>query len=76
MKTAAGTVTSSPRITAYGRFNDKKNGWKTRRFAGAETPSPASLEIPKPLAYQLVMVSGTVTLISLVPSSDLKSSYV
>ena len=48
-----------------------KNGWKTRSSVGFAIPKPASFEIAKPLAYQLVIVSGTLTSNVFVPSSDL-----
>ena len=68
----AGTVNNSPRITEYGRFNDKKKGWKTRILVALATPMPADFEIPNALAYHEVMVSGTLTSIDLAPSFDLK----
>ena len=64
-------MTSSPRITEYGRFKEMKKGWNTRSFVASATPIPAALEIPNALAYQLVIVSGTVMSSDLLPSEDL-----
>ena len=52
-----------------------KNGWKTRISVGLATPRPAVLEIPKPLAYHVVIESGTRTSKTRVPLEDLHEYY-
>ena len=48
---------------------ETKNGWKALSVVISEMPKPVFGEMAKPFATQLVIVSGTVTSIVLLPDS-------
>lgn len=48
-------------------MSSTKKGWKVRREAGRERPSPVSLDRQRAPAFHSVMVSGTVTPTSATP---------
>ena len=56
-------------MTEYGNVMEIKNGWKALSVAVSEMTKPVFDEIAKPFATQLVIVSGTVTSIVVLPDS-------
>ena len=50
---------------------ETKKGWKTLIEVGCEIPSPAESDIAKALATQVVIVSGTLAMITFLPVSGL-----
>ena len=59
-------------MTAYGRFTETNRALKPLISAGFATPKPSFAEIAKPLACQVVIVSGTLTSIVFSPVFALK----
>ena len=54
-------------MTAYGRFTETNRALKPLISTGSATPKPSLAEIAKPVAYQVVIVSGTLTSIVFSP---------
>ena len=50
---------------------ETKNGWKTLREVGLETPRPAESDMAKALATQVVIVSGTLAVTTVFPVCSL-----